>query len=304
MKDWKFVELGNVLNYEQPTKYIVESTNYDSKFATPVLTAGQSFILGYTDETEGIFKDYPVIIFDDFTTAFKYVDFPFKVKSSAMKILKEEKGVADLRFLFYCMQTIDFIPEQHKRYWISKYSNFQIPLPPLEEQKRIAAILDAADLHRQKTKAILDKYDQLAQALFLDMFGDTFINNKKWETVQLYEICSDIIDCPHSTPTYVTEVTEYPCIRTTEIKNGKIEWSKMKFLDYENYKKRTKRFIPNSGDIVYGRKVIWKCHINHSKNKNEFRSKIVQFRPKMKLVKSQFLLAVISQKVFINKLKK
>ena len=188
MKDWKFVELGNVLNYEQPTKYIVESTNYDSKFATPVLTAGQSFILGYTDETEGIFKDYPVIIFDDFTTAFKYVDFPFKVKSSAMKILKEEKGVADLRFLFYCMQTIDFIPEQHKRYWISKYSNFQIPLPPLEEQKRISAILDAADLHRQKTKALLNKYDELAQALFLDMFGDPVTNPKGWEKIKLGSI--------------------------------------------------------------------------------------------------------------------
>ncbi len=76
------VKLDDVLKYEQPTKYIVASTNYSNDNQTPVLTAGQSFILGYTNETENIFTDFPVIIFDDFTTAFKFVDFPFKVKSS------------------------------------------------------------------------------------------------------------------------------------------------------------------------------------------------------------------------------
>ena len=81
--------LDELLPYEQPTKYIVESTKYDDSYETPVLTAGKSFILGYTDEKEGIFeKDrLPVIIFDDFTTASQFVNFPFKVKSSAMKIL-------------------------------------------------------------------------------------------------------------------------------------------------------------------------------------------------------------------------
>ena len=82
--------LEETLKYEQPTKYIVKSTDYDNTFDTPVLTAGQTFILGYTNETSGIYhasKDNPVIIFDDFTTANKWVDFKFKVKSSAMKLL-------------------------------------------------------------------------------------------------------------------------------------------------------------------------------------------------------------------------
>ncbi len=85
-----YVEIGTSVNYEQPTKYIVNSTKYDDTYKTPVLTAGQTFVLGYTDETQGIYpasKENPVIIFDDFTGAFKWVDFPFKVKSSAMKIL-------------------------------------------------------------------------------------------------------------------------------------------------------------------------------------------------------------------------
>ena len=86
----EFKPLGDLLDYEQPTKYIVRSTEYDDSYKTPVLTAGQSFILGYTDEEDGIYqasKESPVIIFDDFTTSFHWVDFPFKVKSSAMKIL-------------------------------------------------------------------------------------------------------------------------------------------------------------------------------------------------------------------------
>ena len=87
---WEQRKLGDLLKYEQPTKYIVNTTDYDDSFETPVLTAGQSFILGYTDETDGIKSASnlePVIIFDDFTTGSHYVDFPFKVKSSAMKLL-------------------------------------------------------------------------------------------------------------------------------------------------------------------------------------------------------------------------
>jgi type I restriction-modification system DNA methylase subunit len=87
--DYEMVELGKILDYEQPTNYIVEKTDYKDEYRTPVLTAGKTFILGYTNETRGIFESpLPVIIFDDFTTATKLVDFPFKVKSSAMKILK------------------------------------------------------------------------------------------------------------------------------------------------------------------------------------------------------------------------
>lgn len=79
---WEQRKLGEILKYEQPGPYIVESTDYDDRYDTPVLTAGQSFILGYTDETNGIknaSSEEPVIIFDDFTTSSHYVDFPFKV---------------------------------------------------------------------------------------------------------------------------------------------------------------------------------------------------------------------------------
>lgn len=136
---WEMVELGEVLEYEQPNKYIVKDINYSDSYNTPVLTAGKSFILGYTNEKEGVFPrgELPVIIFDDFTTATKFVDFPFKVKSSAMKILKPKREDVDIRFVFYAMQGLKFDATQHKRYWISEYSKLEIPLPPIEEQKKI-----------------------------------------------------------------------------------------------------------------------------------------------------------------------
>ncbi len=142
MVEWK--KLGDCLDFEQPTKYLVESTEYDDSYAIPVLTAGQSLLLGYTNETDGIYnasKDNPTIIFDDFTTSFHWIDFNFKVKSSAMKMLRPKINI-NFRYVYNAMKCINFIPSGHQRHWISKYSNFEIPLPSLEEQTRIVGILD------------------------------------------------------------------------------------------------------------------------------------------------------------------
>jgi type I restriction enzyme M protein len=166
---WQMVELGEVLNYEQPTKYIVDSVDYNDNYSTPVLTAGKTFILGYTDEKSGVFKEkLPVIIFDDFTTAIKFVNFPFKVKSSAMKILHAKKDKADIRYIFHVMQKIKFVSHKHKRYWISEYSKIKIPLPPLkiqqqivkniaDEEKKISTLKEEIVLSEQKIKSKIAK---------------------------------------------------------------------------------------------------------------------------------------------------
>jgi type I restriction enzyme S subunit len=141
----EYKELGSVLNYEQPTKYIVKSSKYNDEFSIPVLTAGQTFILGYTDENFGIYNassGKPVIIFDDFTTSFHWVDFNFKVKSSAMKMLTKCNDEIDFRFAYYAMRCILYSPQDHARQWISVYSKFQIPIPPLPIQQEIVRILD------------------------------------------------------------------------------------------------------------------------------------------------------------------
>ena len=140
-------EIGKIIDYEQPTKYLVSSKEYNDNYELPVLTAGQTFILGYTNETEGIYqasKENPVIIFDDFTTSKKWVDFNFKIKSTAMKILKVKSGVSNIliRYVWHYLGTITYSPDQHGRQWISTYSKFKIPIPPLEIQEEIVKILD------------------------------------------------------------------------------------------------------------------------------------------------------------------
>ena len=141
----EYVELNKLLNYEQPGKYTVSSTNYDDSYSTPVLTAGKTFILGYTDEVDGIYaasKKDPVIIFDDFTTAFKWVDFNFKIKSTAIKLLTSYNSNTSLKYIYYAMQCIKYETQDHARQWISNYSKFLIPLPPVEVQNAIVEILD------------------------------------------------------------------------------------------------------------------------------------------------------------------
>ncbi|GAA9230396.1 restriction endonuclease subunit S [Helicobacter pylori] len=145
-KGVEFRKLGEVLEYDQPNKYCVTSKEFDKSYPTPVLTAGKTFILGYTNEKDNIYqasKSSPVIIFDDFTTATQWVDFPFKVKSSAMKILLPKNPTINIRFIFFYMQTIPYnISGEHTRQWISRYSQITIPIPPLEIQQEIVKILD------------------------------------------------------------------------------------------------------------------------------------------------------------------
>lgn len=141
-----YLPLDELLNYEQPTKYLVASTAYDDAFDIPVLTAGQTFILGYSNEVGGIYEasaKNPVIIFDDFTTSFKWVDFHFKAKSSAMKMLTlKNEDRALFRYLYFAMLCIGFVPQEHARHWISRYSRFTVPVPPKPVQEEIVRNLN------------------------------------------------------------------------------------------------------------------------------------------------------------------
>lgn len=173
------VKLADVLDYEQPTKYIVESTEYNDSYKTHVLTAGKSFVLGYTNETEGIFKEnLPVIIFDDFTTATKFVDFPFKVKSSAMKILKAKENV-NIYFLYHLMQQIEFDSSDHKRYWISQYSQLEIPLPPLSIQEEIVKEIESYQTIIDGAKMIVENYKPIISV------------DEKWDVVELEKVLDE-----------------------------------------------------------------------------------------------------------------
>lgn len=163
-KTWNTVELGEIFDYIQPTKYLVKTTDYDNAYKTPVLTAGKTFILGYTSETKDVYTNVPVVIFDDFTTATQYVDFPFKVKSSALKILAVKDGF-NIFFAYEAMQLIRFAVGGHERHWISQYSCLTVDVPEIGEQTAIAQVLSTADREISLLRQGIEQEKQKKKAL-------------------------------------------------------------------------------------------------------------------------------------------
>jgi len=160
----EYKPLGEILNYEQPGPYLVSSKEYNLSYLTPVLTAGATFILGYTNEQHGIYsasQDSPAIIFDDFTTACKWVDFPFKAKSSAMKILTSSSGnPVDLRYTYYVLEALNYTPSTHSRHWISVFSNMQIAFPPRKVREYIVSTLNRFKALEAELEAELEARQQ------------------------------------------------------------------------------------------------------------------------------------------------
>ena len=230
-------KLEDILDYEQPTDYIVESTEYDDSFKIPVLTAGKSFVLGYTNEKKGVFNSsLPVIIFDDFTTATKYVDFPFKVKSSAMKILKAKKDKANIFFIYYLMQHIKFDSSDHKRYWISQYSQIEIPLPSLSIQEEIVAEIKGYQKIIDGAKAIIENYKPK-----IDIAPG-------WEIVELGKLC-DVRDGTHDSPKYVQE-GGIPFITQKNITKNGLSFEDVNYISKKDHLQIIKRSNVEYGDII------------------------------------------------------
>ncbi len=281
--NFPMVELGDILDYEQPTDYIVESVDYDESYETPVLTAGQSFILGYTNETTGIYKDnLPVIIFDDFTTASKFVDFPFKVKSSAMKILKPRDGV-NLKYLYYTMQNIQFNSEIHKRYWISEYSKVRIPLPPIHIQEEIVKEIEGYQKIIDGAKQVVENYKP------------TIKIDPSWEMVRV----GDVVE-------FVSGVTL--AVKDCEGPNGLpiitiADVSEDGYLQLDNIRtvNTTKNVnILQKGDLLFN----WRNGSKHLVGKTAlfdldgdyiFASFLLGIRPNQNIVKSKFMWLLLNQ---------
>lgn len=194
----EYKELGDILDYEQPTRYIVKSARYDSNADTPVLTAGQTFILGYTFEKDGIYKaskKNPVIIFDDFTTSYHWVDFNFKVKSSAMKMLRPKPDFDGIfKYVLYAMGEIHYSPQDHARQWISQYSKFKIPVPHPRVQEEIVRVLDAFTALEAELEAELEarkrQYEYYRNKLLT--FDENTTGGGRIKFMQLGEVCNKV----------------------------------------------------------------------------------------------------------------
>lgn len=251
----KVYKLGDLLVYEQPSKYIVNSTDYNDSYSTPVLTAGKSFLLGYTNETDNVFNELPVIIFDDFTTATQYVDFEFKVKSSAMKILHVNQELVLPKYIFYRLQTINIDHSTHKRYWILQYSKIEISIPSLNEQEQIVqqieerlSQLDSAVETLKKTKQQLEVYRQA-------VLKEAFSFNDADQLVEISQITDSIRIGPFGTMLHKSDYINggVPVINPQHIKNGVIVPNSKNSISIEKAKELN-NYQLKSNDIIMGRR--------------------------------------------------
>lgn len=236
------------------------------------IKAGDGFKLGeaqypfYTSSNvltksinEYLFEDESLIFGTGGLASIHFCNDKFAVSTDCFVTQPKDKKQVFSKFVYYYLSgNMNILESGFKGAGLKHISkdyleNIEIPLPSLATQQKIAAILDQADALIQNNRAIVQKYDALTQSLFLEMFGDPVKNEKGWEIYLLQDVCSEIIDCPHSTPKKVDYVTEYPCIRTSEIKKSQIDWKNMQYLDSEEYSVRTRRLKPVAGDVVYAR---------------------------------------------------
>ena len=296
----EFCKLKDYLEYEQPTKYIVESENYSNNYKIPVLTAGKSFILGYTNDEKNIFpeSELPVIIFDDFTTDCQYVDFPFKVKSSAMKILHPIKN-ANLKFLYYYMKQIKFDNSLHKRYWISQYSNLDIPKIDKKKQEEFAEKMEKLEKIIDIKKKEIERIELLVKSQFVEIF-----EGKDFEKKTLQEITTKITDGSHNPPSGIAENLGYMMLSSQNIINDKINYENARYLSKEDFERENTRTDLRNGDVLLtivgtvGRTAIIKNEENITLQRS-----VAVLKP-IKEIKSEYLVGALKSDDVVRQLNK
>lgn len=249
----EYIKLEELVDYIQPAKYIVKNTNYDIKYDVPVLTAGQTFILGYTNEKDDIYyasADNPVIIFDDFTTSNHWVDFNFKVKSSAMKILISKTDNL-FKYIYYCISNIDYVPKEHSRQWIQVYSQFQIPLPPLKVQEEIVRILDKFGKLEAELEAELEAGLEARKSQY--EFWCSKVFNRDKETIVTLETIGDVTKLAgfeFSKYVHYSDEGNVIALRGLNVKNGRLVLDDVKYVDNSDFSKLNRSKLYEN-DILY-----------------------------------------------------
>lgn len=279
MNEQKEYELGQLLAYEQPTPYIVESTKYNDEYTTPVLTAGKTFILGYTNEEFGIYDALPVIIFDDFTTASRFVNFKFKVKSSAMKILTPNTELVDPKYIYYRMQIIEYDHSTHKRYWISQYSKIKISIPPIPEQKRIVAYIEEQLSQLDNGVETLEKTKQQLEVYQQAVYSSAYSNDTMLPITNFFDVSGGLTKNPRrdtlkiKMPYLRVANVYYNMLVLDEIKNIGVSESE---ISKTLLKKGDLLFVEGNGSKdQIGRVAIWDGSIENCLHQNH----LIKARP-------------------------
>lgn len=243
VKDFKEVVSDNSGGNKKLAK-----SNFLNEGEIAVVDQGKKLIAGYYNNTSLAVKTQPpYVVFGDHTRAFKYVDFPFIMGADGTKVLQPKKENCDTKYLYYFFLSINVPNTGYNRHF--KYlKKLKIPIPPLDQQKKIATILDEADAYRQKTKALISKYDELTQSLFLDMFGDPVTNPNRWEKVLFSDIATfHNGDRGKNYPSQSAFIEEgIPFINAGNLSNYSISATGLNFISRERYD------LLNAGKIIIG----------------------------------------------------
>lgn len=177
--------------------------------------------------------------------------------STEFHVLRPYKDL-DPKYVFYLIWSERFrkIGEKgmtgsagQKRVPADLLRRFEIPLPPLHEQKRIAEILDKADALRAKRRQAIALLDSLTQSIFLEMFGDPVNNPKGWQMATLGDVIHQASDGPHVSPQYSDEGV--PFLSTRHVARGRIIWQDLKHISEEDAKIHWRKCKPERGDVLY-----------------------------------------------------
>jgi len=248
---WAVKDFKEVVSDNSGGNKKLAKSNFLNEGEIAVVDQGKKLIAGYYNNTSLAVKTQPpYVVFGDHTRAFKYVDFPFIMGADGTKVLQPKKENCDTKYLYYFFLSINVPNTGYNRHF--KYlKKLKIPIPPLDQQKKIATILDAADAYRQKTKALITKYDELTQSLFLELFGDPVRNPKGWEVSFLKQITTKIGS--GATPrggkqAYKKEGVSL--IRSMNVYDNMFKYKNLAFIDEEQAAK-LKNVIVEKGDVLF-----------------------------------------------------
>jgi len=295
---WQIKDFELCLDKTKTTTKL-QSSLYGEQGAFPIVSQEKELISGYWDKEEDVFKHKtPIVVFGDHTKVVKYIDFDFVIGADGVKILSP-KPFLNPKYFYYWVCSVQIPSHGYARHY--RYlKEHQVPVPNLSEQQRIVALLDAEFAKIDALKANAEKNLQNAKDLFQAALKKDLEPKEGWKRTTLQEICTHIVDCPHTTPIKSPSKTEYPCIRTSELKNGEISWETMQYVDKSEYLKRVSRLVPQENDIVYGREGTFGDAILIP-NYYHFclGQRTMLFRPNQELVIPRFLLLyVISPYVY------
>ena len=258
-KGWEYKSFETCIN-KLPKAKQVKTSEYSSGTKYPIISQEDKLISGYYDDESYVFHiDSPVVIFGDHTRVLKYVDFDFVVGADGVKIISPQKDL-NAKLLLYYLQWYKIPNLGYSRHY-KLLKEINIPLPPKSTQLAIVSELDKINELIRLKKEQLKDFDNLAQSLFYEMFGDPVENEKGWEVKKLGKVCSiGTGSTPNRKNKDFYENGTYPWVKSTEVCN-------LPIYSVEEY--ITEEALKNSNCTLYPQNTILMAMYGQGKTRGQ-----------------------------------